>query len=401
MEGDVMNWKQIGRFFRTAFLLRVPLITLFLLAALGPLSLTSFEKLLGNLFDLRVPNTSRLVEGFPSIHILWSAWSLFTVSFAAFMLAWTAVSVINLVVHYGRDRFDDPALSLDQKRPLVTFFSGLLAALVLVICASLQTPFEKGWPNLLRYLIPALGLCTSLLLVVLAKVLQLAFTDPVTTPHPPPYLVFPAYIFSPLERWFDALYCWRSGRIVGLKGSFNRIAQWPLEILRCAGQGYLFNCEAPPGQLILRSGHIFAIASSLIALALYLIIGHAKGKIDAQPSYVPALAFVLLFFIVACWFLGALTFFFDRYRLPLLACLGLLSLATTFAPEPDHIYRIKPTDTHPALLSPWVVVHKRGAGGSKRLILLTTAGGGIQAAAWTAQGLRGLEEACRKQIGRA
>src|ERR1039458_4373747 len=98
-----MNWKQIGRFFRTAFLLRIPLITLLLLAALGPLSLFSFEKLLGNLFDLRVPNTSRIIGGTPGIHVVWTAWSLFTVSFVAFMLAWTAVSVINLRVHYGQN----------------------------------------------------------------------------------------------------------------------------------------------------------------------------------------------------------------------------------------------------------------------------------------------------------
>jgi hypothetical protein len=44
----------------------------------------------------------------------WSAWYLFVLSFAAFLAAITAVTVINLVIHYGRDRFDDPALHLEQ-----------------------------------------------------------------------------------------------------------------------------------------------------------------------------------------------------------------------------------------------------------------------------------------------
>ena len=391
-----MNWKQIGRFIRTIFLLRVGLITLVVLAALGPIALFIFEKLLGNLFDLRVPSSTRTFNGFPVVDVAWTAWSLFTVSFAAFMLAWTAVSVINLVIYYGDDRFDDPQLSLDQKRPLVTFFSGLAAALVLVACAALQTPFEAGWTRMLRYLMPALALLCSLVLVVLAKVLQLALTDPSTTPHPPPYLVFPAYIFAPLERRFDALYCWRWGRMNRFKEGFNRIVQWPLEILRCAGQGYLINCEAQPGDLALRSGHVFGLALSFIALAVYLIIGHAKGKIDASPSLVPALAFVLLFFIVVCWFLGTLTFFFDRYRFPLLASLVLLSLATTFAPESDHIYRVEQNHPIRFLKTPSQVVGEHSTNGGKRLVLITAAGGGIQAAAWTAQVLRGLEEACEK-----
>jgi hypothetical protein len=104
------------------FLLRVPLITLFLLVGLGPFALAPAEKLLGNLFDLRVADPTHLdASGTPTIALTWTAWYLFSVAFTAFMLAWTAVSVINLVLHYGRDRFDDPALDLDQKRPVPTF----------------------------------------------------------------------------------------------------------------------------------------------------------------------------------------------------------------------------------------------------------------------------------------
>jgi hypothetical protein len=392
-----MSWKQIGRLLRTTFFLRVPLITLFVLAGLGPFALRQGEQLLGNLFDLRVVNPKLLdAAGNPTVIVELSAWYLFAVSFAAFMLAWTAVSVINLVVHYGRIRFADPDLHLDQKRPAATFLLGFSCALVLVICTVLQTPIDR----LLRYGMPLLGLLSSLAVVVMAKAVQLLLTDPKTTPHPPPYLVFPAYLFKPLERRFDALYCWSSPRAERFKGYLNRLIQWPLEILRGAGQGYLVDCDAPAGNLTLRSGHVFAIAMSLMAFALYIGIGYYKGRINEKPATVPALAFALLFLIVTCWFLGALCFFFDRYRVPLLASLAVLSLATTYAPESDHFYRVAADLKLPHLLRPSALVKDRAGSGNhkRRLILVATAGGGIQAAAWTARVLHGLEEACAHPV---
>ena len=114
-------------------------------------------------------------------------------------------------------------------------------------------------------------------------------------------------------------------------------------------------------------------------------------------NVVPALAFFLLFVIVACWFLAEITFFFDRYRIPLLTCVVLLSLTTTYAPESDHFYRVELGHSLPALLRPSVLVADHKKQGHKRLIAVATAGGGIQAAAWTARVLRGLEEECAHQ----
>ncbi len=141
---------------------------------------------------------------------------------------------------------------------------------------------------------------------------------------------------------------------------------------------------------------MFAIASGLIAFLLYLSISHFKGRIDDGPSKVPALAFVLLFFIVACWVLGFLTFFFDQYRVPLLTCLVLLSLATSFVPQSDHIYQVHEFNRQP-MKQPYQVVKERADHGKRRLILVSAAGGGIQAAAWTAQVLVGLEQECANQ----
>ena len=116
-----MTWRLIGRTLRLAFFLRVPLFTLALLAVLGPVSLTN--SLLGNLLD----------QGMRE-------WYLFTVSFSAFLLAFTAITTINLTLYYGDDRFDDCSqLNLSPKRPLLTFFLGCLAAAVLDVCVYLRT----------------------------------------------------------------------------------------------------------------------------------------------------------------------------------------------------------------------------------------------------------------------
>ncbi len=365
-----MNWYLIGRGLRLAYLLRIPLIAMFILAVLGPVSYSNV--LLGNLLD----------QGY-------SHWNLFTVSFSAFLFGFTAVAAMNLILYYGNERFEGSVqLNLAQRHPGLVFLSGVLAALALVVCVYLRTN-----PNNPANAIPLLlGAIAALALVFAAKVVQLWFTDPDTTPHPPPLLVFPAYRIPALGNFFDWLYHRPPGSFGGVKTGVNQMAQYPLQILQPAGQGYLIH-PAPENKTNLRllSGHVFILSLFAIALLSYLIIGFYKSEIAATDARVPALAFVLLFFIVACWALALLTFFFDRYRFPLLWTLVLLSAITAFAPESDHFFRVEPLKAAPTALTPAEYLKMR-LKNTKRLILVASPGGGIQAAAWTGQVLRGLEE---------
>ncbi len=366
-----MNWRLIGSGLRLAYLLRVPLLTLFLLAGFGPISLSS--NLLGNLLDQQGRG------GY-----------LCLVSFAAYMLAFTAVTTLNLILYYGNLRFEGRfSQDLSQRRPLLVFVTGCAAAAILDLCVCLRTIPLEPW-NAAPLL---LGALLAFALVFAAKIIQLALTDPHATPHPPPFLVFPAYLIHPLEHIFDDIYCWSSPRSKAIKGVFAKISQWPLQILRPAGQGYLINLNPRPGEdLRLQSGHVFALSLALIAFLFYLGIGLAKASITAEDAQVPALAFVLLFLIVACWALATLTFFFDRYRFPLLWTLALLSAATSFTPQSDHFFRVEKVDA--ALAEPLTAaayLKVRLKTGGRRLILIATPGGGIQAAAWTGQVLTGLE----------
>jgi hypothetical protein len=202
----------------------------------------------------------------------------------------------------------------------------------------------------------------------------------------------------PLKGFFDRLYHRDLGGFRGFKKFVRKFGQWFLEIFRCAGQGYLNDCQAAPGDLVLRSGHAFALSLSLMAFVTYLVIGYWKSKIDERPHIVPALAFLLLLGIVLCWALGAFAFFLDRYRVPLLSGLAILSLLTISAPQSDHVYRIQRIPARGKLIriEPAALVQKRAEAGKKRIILVATAGGGIQAAAWTTRVLRGLEQECAK-----
>jgi hypothetical protein len=374
-----MTWEQIGRLLRVAFLLRIPLFILIILAAFGPISLTLLDELLGNLLDLGS-----------------NPWYVFLVSFASFLLAFAAVSVINLVFSYGEDRLGDPNLKLLQRHPVMTFFFGSSPAVILLVCVWIRTG-EMG--ALAKLIFSLLGLGAALGVVILSKGVQLALTDPSATPYPPPYLVFPAYLISPLEKRFDAIYCWSSQSSKRVKTGFNRFVQWPLAILKGAGEGYFVDQDPPPGKpLMLRSGHVFVLSLSLIALGFYVGIGYRKAYISAAKPGVPALAYLLLFAIVVCWGLSALTFFFDRYRFPLVSVLAILSVTTTFTPVSDHFFRVVSL-SHPVqrMFRPAELLRQRLGGPHKRLVFVVTAGGGIQAAAWTVRVLTGLEEECGKQ----
>ena len=120
------------------------------------------------------------------------------VSFSAFLLAFTAVTTLNLILHYGHLRFEGTVeKEMNQKRPLLVFFAGMASAIVLDVEVYGRT-IPKQWVNLIPLTLGALG---AFALVFLSKVVQLALTDPKTTPHPPPFLVYPAYLIKPLERF--------------------------------------------------------------------------------------------------------------------------------------------------------------------------------------------------------
>jgi hypothetical protein len=113
-----------------------------------------------------------------------------------------------------------------------------------------------------------------------------------------------------------------------------------------------------------------------------------------RTKTVPALASLLLLVMMLTWPLSALTFFLDHWHIPSLLILLVAGFAFVTAQSSlsDHIYRL-------VELPPNVVPEPKPsevleASGVPAVIVVAAEGGGIQAAAWTAQVLEGLRTKC-------
>ena len=180
---------------------------------------------------------------------------------------------------------------------------------------------------------------------------------------------------SPLPSWLLA-----AGRAVSAP------FRW---LMARTGEGfYDFNADGSLGRLL--PGHVFALVLFAASLIVYLVLGslHLTQLSNALPMRVinvSPIGYVLVAVMMICWGLGAVAFYFDRYRIPILALLvGFLIAGSQFL-RSDHIYVTYPT---PAGLRRPTPVEMLA--GRDKVILIAAAGGGIQAAAWSTRVLDGL-----------
>jgi predicted acylesterase/phospholipase RssA len=369
-----MTWSDVGRAARVGYVLRFPLLTLLVLVAFGPVAcLTSAAPMLGALFDL---------DG------SWLA--LLSVDFVAVLMAMAAVTAVNLVLWHGTERLGDPAIVLHpHRRSRLILITGMACALAPMYFAGAHTMLgvSAAAGVLLKVAAALAGYLASAALAFLAHYLQLLLTDPAVTTQQPPFLLFPAGRFAAL----NAVYM-RAPKLLAAKKAFAWLGRSCWTLLKPAGQGYLIPGRTPPK---LYSGHVFVIWLALLSLAVYVGIGELKSRHmgHAQLFGVPSLTYVLLFLTVLCWGFSLLAFFFDRYRVPVLLTFLLLTQLTSHAPQSDHFYRVVPGDPALSRVTPGELLRRRITAG-KRPILVATAGGGIQAAAWTTRVLLGLAQRC-------
>jgi hypothetical protein len=147
---------------------------------------------------------------------------------------------------------------------------------------------------------------------------------------------------------------------------------------RVLGKGFFdeFAPSSSGGRFL--PGHGFAASLLFISLLVFIVLGQFSQRFMLE---LPALFFVVLLLMLLCWGLSALSFLVDRYRIPVL---GIL-LFIAYAASPNYFYNVQ-NDGTLAPLKPQEVI---GAG--ERIIVVATEGGGIQASAWTARVLTGLQ----------
>jgi len=150
---------------------------------------------------------------------------------------------------------------------------------------------------------------------------------------------------------------------------------------------------------IIASGHLTATAFFLTGMLVYGLIAYIyRPRPIAKRPETPALLYLMLIATVLTLAFGGLTFFFDFYRiLPVLFFL-VISISSYVLFNVDHFFDLKPLpDKKPDsdLIDFQKVLENRlkfQPKGNRTLIIVCASGGGIQAAAWTAQVLTGLQQ---------
>jgi hypothetical protein len=144
--------------------------------------------------------------------------------------------------------------------------------------------------------------------------------------------------------------------------------------------------------------HLVALALFLLSLAVYGALGLFKRSRRGRPSGVPTLVYVLLMLMLAAWGLSALSFALDPYHVPVLLTLVVWLVVVSRSPRTDHYF-----NTYSIPYAPGQAASPKQANCAPnpaevlafpedgRVVVVAASGGGIQAAAWTARVLTGLE----------
>lgn len=344
------------------YLLRVPLITLLLLTLVpfGLIPGNPGESILTGIFDVSQPESG----GFEAYAL--TIFQFFFVSFACLM-TWGAIFLSSrLILLHGEERFGAPRVersargagSADKGAPAVEL-AIRLTALVFVVSILAGACFQSRASGYSK----AIGIGAGCAMFWgLTKGLQdwiwaRLFWD---VPH-------------------DSLGC--------------RLLAWLAKKIPLNNAGYVDS----EGRLLER--HLFALTQFCFSLGLYAGAGLLKWYLFAGGEpLIPTLCLVLILAMLFVWTFAAITFFCDRYRVPVLlpfiAYVGFVGLF----PQGDHFYSGFPYKEELALdVSPAAVLTVDSPTDPTPAVLVATTGGGIQATAWTARVLTGLVDDTRNQ----
>ena len=140
---------------------------------------------------------------------------------------------------------------------------------------------------------------------------------------------------------------------------------------------------------VLRPGHGIAACLALASLATYATVGYWTRDVD-RPLFASTLAYVLTLTVTLAWLYGFLAFLLDRTRIPILIWIFAWMLFLHFGLDrivsTDIEYETYVLQTRQSAVPPGPTL----TAGTTRPVVVAASGGGIQAAAWTAQVLIGL-----------
>lgn len=134
------------------------------------------------------------------------------------------------------------------------------------------------------------------------------------------------------------------------------------------------------------TSHVQAWLTFLPVLVLYIALGWYGYKALGKSRTIPALIAVLMALMIMGWIGSSWEFFLGRWHTPLLLVIAIGAVINKFILGADHTYKMVDRGPVPAP-SPYRVLT---ANHGDCTIVVASAGGGIQSAAWTALVLDGL-----------
>jgi Patatin-like phospholipase len=393
-----------NRFVRFLFILRAPLVFLFLFIGIP------------NLYNVA------LFRGFADLNLSDTFWvSLFSALYVSALVA-----IANLATLYADYRLfgnAEPSTALhgliewktkgaipansklltDGLNPphgLVIFWIGFLAYLSFGYRTTAQNPQAQNSP-FWYYMVWLLGMCVAALVVSGVTWLQIRQTDTLLINGKPlpagPFLVF-RFFRKKLQAAYEEPKCFRKRSPAihqdTLRTKIARKSSGLKGFLDDFEVGYVLTDR--DGVRMILPGHV--LAALLFAVSLLLGVGmwclgglsELQGIPDWLHHFIATLFFhtstlvqVLVILTFILWLFGAVSFLIDRYPLAIIPVVAVLVILITSFSNTDHVFDSVKRDTPPSasgFISP------------QKLIVVSAAGGGIQAAGWTATVLKSLSQ---------
>ncbi len=141
-----------------------------------------------------------------------------------------------------------------------------------------------------------------------------------------------------------------------------------------------------PGQRLALS----FFATTLVIYALFFFVGYARLRHGSSP---PALVYVLWITLLLGWGMPGVSFFLDRFRVPVLLPLVGLSFLTSWLAGTDHTFTISRRAVAPSKPAEVFQAAEAKTGETQGpVVVVAASGGGITASLWTAKVLTALQQ---------
>jgi hypothetical protein len=286
----------------------------------------------------------------------------------AVVTAWSSAITMRLVQLYGPIRFDGNAEASIKPLSLWRLLLGLIPAALIIAQIVYISTSQSHLPLMtaLGYAVAGIGWA---LILVYAALFVYAFLAPSEShEHFPDVVLPPQFILPPVK---------------------NLARRAVPAVFRSCSTRFGRHLKDHPGYAdgdgCLFTGHLLAITFTFVLLLLSARFGWVLLWSTA-PKYPSALFSSLFLLLFLLWLFSGISFFLDYWRVPILTCFILGGLGLWLVPVPPqwrpagYEFETWRVASNQKPLSPEDIVR-----GAPRVIVVAAEGGGIQAAAWTAE----------------